>query len=304
MDVLRTTFSGDDRQLDWVHLTAPGPEEVADVLVQDGIVLPPTMPGSGRAEFDRYPEFVYLRFFKLHAETLDHHTTEASAVHFVVTKNQIVSWSMCADVAADFRLTRKKLTMHPDLIRSANHLAYYVVDDLLEQAFPFFDRFNDKVSEVEHLTLHSDNDRKIKEEIFRLKRIIMRVRRILGSERDVAYQLSRYWSGEPHMETVYSFELYDHVIRLSETADTYREMMDTVLDVYLSSVSNRLNEIVKTLTIVTALFMPASVIAAIYGMNFDHMPGADNPWGFHVVILSVLLISALLLWIFKRRKWI
>ncbi|WP_430626294.1 CorA family divalent cation transporter [Sulfobacillus thermotolerans] len=95
-----------------------------------------------------------------------------------------------------------------------------------------------------------------------------------------------------------------HVIRLSETADTYREMMDTVLDVYLSSVSNRLNEIVKTLTIVTALFMPASVIAAIYGMNFDHMPGADNPWGFHVVILSVLLISALLLWIFKRRKWI
>jgi magnesium transporter len=127
---------------------------------------------------------------------------------------------------------------------------------------------------------------------------------MLGSERDVAYQLARYWSGEPNMDSVYAFELYDHVIRLSDAADTYREMMDTVLDIYLSSVSNRLNEIVKTLTIVTALFMPASVIAAVYGMNFEHIPGADNPWAFHLVILMVIVISAALLWIFKRRKWL
>ncbi len=304
MEKQHTTFKVNGQQVSWTHLTNPRDTELEHLLGNWNVALPPLTASATRAEFDRYPHFIYLRFFKLHAGTLDGHQAESSPVSFVITGRDMLTWSSSAEVAQDFSVTQKKLNMHPDLIRSANHLAYYVVDDLLEQAFPFFDHFNDKVSDVEHLTLHRDNDLKIKEEIFRLKRIVMRVRRMLGSERDVAYQLARYWSGEPNMDSVYAFELYDHVIRLSDAADTYREMMDTVLDIYLSSVSNRLNEIVKTLTIVTALFMPASVIAAVYGMNFEHIPGADNPWAFHLVILMVIVISTALLWIFKRRKWL
>ncbi|WP_051351198.1 magnesium transporter CorA family protein [Sulfobacillus thermosulfidooxidans] len=299
-----TTFKDSNPPIRWVHMTSPSHQELDIQLRTLNISLPPIGEGHTRAAFDRYPHFFYLRLFKLNPTGLETDELEIAAVHFVVTPQVMLSWSSDFTAAQDFEETRKKLLLHPQLIQSSNHLAFYVADDLLEMAFPFFDYFNDKVAHIEHETLHDNHDTQIKEEIFRLKRIIMRVRRILGSERDVAYQLARYWSGEPSMDTIYAFELYDHVIRLSDSADTYREMMDTVLDIYLSSVSNRLNEIVKTLTIVTALFMPASVIAALYGMNFDHIPGAGNPWGFHLVIGSVVLISIILLWIFKRRKWI
>jgi magnesium transporter len=304
MEVQHTTFDQNGHQVVWTHLTSPGREDLLNTLKPLQISLPLDASAATHAEFGRYPDFVHIRFFLLHPETLDDDRSVSSAVNFVITDSALLSWSASSDVASDFRVAAKKLNMHPGLVRSSNHLAFYVIDDLLEQTFPFFDRFNEKVADIEHETLHGSDDTKIKEEIFHLKRIVMRVRRLLGSERDVAYQLARYWSGEPTMDTVYAFELYDHVIRLTDNAETYREMMDTVMDVYLSSVSNRLNEIVKTLTIVTALFMPASVIAALYGMNFEHIPGAGSPLGFHLVILAVLLISATLLWIFKRRKWI
>ncbi len=304
MTVQHATFDHANPPIRWIHMDSPSNRELDSRLKAANVSLPLSLDGQTRAAFDRYPDFLYLRFFKLNPPGLDAGELEAAAVHFIVTKHAMLSWSEDSSVADDFAETRRKLLLHPGLVQSTNHLAFYVVDDLLEMAFPFFDHFNDKVSHIEHDTLHDSNDTRIKEEIFRLKRIIMRVRRILGSERDVAYQLARYWSGEPSMDAIYSFELYDHVIRLSDSADTYREMMDTVLDIYLSSVSNRLNEIVKTLTIVTALFMPASVIAALYGMNFNHIPGANNPWGFHLVIGAVVLISIVLLWIFKRRKWI
>ncbi len=304
MDTQHITFDHGGHQISWTYFMSPEPDELRNILEPLHISLPLDSASSSHAEFGRYPNFIHIRLFFLHPESLDNRRIIASSVHFVITASEALSWSASGAVGQIFRAAEKKLNMHPALIHTANHLAFYMIDDLLEQTFPFFDRFNDKVSSVENETLHGNSDMKIKEEIFHLKRIIMGVRRLLGSERDVAYQLARYWSGEPEMDSVYAFELYDHVIRLADAAETYREMMDTVMDVYLSSVSNRMNEIVKTLTIVTALFMPASILGALYGMNFDNIPGADNPWGFHLVIGAVILISLTLLWIFKRRKWI
>lgn len=304
MGIRKATFEHTNPPINWIHLDNPSKRELDSRLGSFNIRLPLRDGKQSRAAFDRYPNFFYLRVFKLNPDDIDRSELETIAIHLVVTDTSIVSWSMDPSVAQDFEETRSKLLSHPGLIQSSNHLAFYVVDDLLEATFPFFDEFNDRVAHIEHQTLHENHGTHIKEEIFRLKRMTMQVRRILSSQRDVAYQLARYWSGEASMDAIYSFELYDHVIRLSDTADTYREMMDTILDIYLSSVSNRLNEIVKTLTIVTALFMPTSVIAALYGMNFRDIPGADNPWGFYMVIGTVVVISTLLLWIFKRRKWI
>ncbi len=304
MGIRRAIFEHIDPPVNWIHIDQPSEQELDSRLGSLNIRLPLQDSGQTRAAFHRYPHFFYLRVFKLDPSGLDHAELEAIAIHLIVTNTSMLSWSMDSKVTEDFEDIQRKLQAHPELVQSSNHLAFYVVDDLLEATFPFFDEFNDRIARIEHQTLHDSHDARIKEEIFRLKRLTMQVKRILGSQRDVAYQLARYWSAIPSMDTVYSFELYDHVIRLSDTADTYREMMDTILDIYLSSVSNRLNEIVKTLTIVTALFMPASVIAALYGMNFRVIPGAENPWGFYLVIGTVVAISAILLWIFRRRKWI
>ena len=304
MGIRQARFEHIDPPVNWIHIDRPSRQELDSQLSSLNIRFSLRDTGQSRAAFHRYPHFIYLRVFKLDPTGLNHSELEAVAIHLIITDTSMLSWSMNPKVAEDFEDTKRKLEAHPQFVQSSNHLAFYVVDGLLEATFPFFDGFNDRVAHIEQQTLHDSQDAKIKEEIFRLKRLIMQVKQILGSQRDVAYQLARYWGAVPSMDTIYSFELYDHVIRLSDTADTYREMMDTILDIYLSSVSNRLNEIVKTLTIVTALFMPASVIAALYGMNFKDIPGADHPWGFYLVIGTVVVISFVLLWIFRRRKWI
>ena len=144
----------------------------------------------------------------------------------------------------------------------------------------------------------------MQERIFRLKREVFNVRRMLASMRDTVSQLVRYWSTSSEGDSFYYMELYDHMIRLFDTADTYRELVNSVLDLYLSTVNNRMNEIVKTLTLVTTVLLPASVMAALYGMNFDHLPLMHHDWGFFIILVVIVAISSLLYWIFRRRQWL
>ena len=116
----------------------------------------------------------------------------------------------------------------------------------------------------------------------------------------------RYWDTalDQSSATEWAFQLYDHVIRLFDSADIYRELVNSALDIYLGSVSNRLNEIVKKLTLVTVLFVPASLVAALYGMNFDYLPGQHHPWGFFLVVGVVIMMSLTLLAVFRQRRWL
>ncbi len=134
---------------------------------------------------------------------------------------------------------------------------------------------------------------------------ILLVRRAVWPLREVISLLERAESPLIDKTTaIYFRDVYEHTIQVMDTVDTYRDILSGMFDIYLSSVSNRLNEVMKVLTIIATIFMPLTFIAGIYGMNFEFMPGLKSEYGFWVMCLFMLLVFCGMFLYFRKRKWI
>ena len=131
------------------------------------------------------------------------------------------------------------------------------------------------------------------------------MRRILLPQREVLGNLAqRDFSAIPAEARIYFQDLYDHILRLSELAESMRELVNGTMTIHLTLASNRLNEIMKVLTIISTIFIPLSFIAGIYGMNFEHMPELRQPWGYPLIWFIFLTVGASMLYFFRRRRWL
>ncbi|MFX1273263.1 MAG: CorA family divalent cation transporter, partial [Promethearchaeota archaeon] len=141
--------------------------------------------------------------------------------------------------------------------------------------------------------------------IYRLKRTVIALRRYIWPLREVVFALNR---DDTELVTdatkVYLRDLYDHVIRVTDLAETYREGITGMLDIYLSTMSNKMNEVMKVLTVISTIFIPLTLMASIYGMNWIWMPELDFFYGYPVFLMVMLLITAILVFYFRRRGWI
>lgn len=284
----------------WIHLIHPDTEEVSAALhdIAVGEAHPRLEERPGHAFLQDYGHFLHLVLYSFNGSAI---SNPAEPFHLVVTEGGVVTWTNGTPPFVD-ELSRK-LRLYPAQVTSVALLLYFIIDDLLGGFFPFLDRVNERIASLEGMVLIDRVAPSVQRQVLELKRVVMHARRILASMRDVIHHLLGHVELR-QAETVYYIELYDHVLRLFDTVDTYRELLSSVLDVYFSTVSNRLNEIVKTLTLVTTLMLPASLVAALYGMNFDHIPGSNHPYGFYLVLSSVIIISGSLWWWFRRRRWL
>jgi magnesium transporter len=138
---------------------------------------------------------------------------------------------------------------------------------------------------------------KMKKDLIYLRRSVWPLREVLsGLERGE----SRLISGTLH---VFFRDIYDHTIHAIDTIETLRDMLSGMLDIYLSSVSNRLNQVMKVLTIISTIFIPLTFIAGVYGMNFKNMPEIGWPYGYPAVVVLMVLVSLAMLYYFKKKKW-
>lgn len=286
----------------WQHVVGP-PDNIRSALQAKGFSLASyAEPNSSvRAEFDDYHRFYSARIFRLR---FDDHGDRVCAQPLYVWANREIVLSWTPEPLAELGDVRKKLTENTEWVQSPERLVYYLFDEVLGSLFPFLDQINDRIAALEQHIFGRDQESHIQSRLFHLKREILQTRRILASMRDTISQLVRYWTANAPKDPFYYMELYDHMIRLFDTIDTYRELMNSVVDMHLSTVSNRLNEIVKTLTLVTTVLLPASLMAALYGMNFDYLPLAHYRWGFLVIMGVIGTISGSLYWIFRRRRWL
>ncbi|HEX7502680.1 MAG TPA: CorA family divalent cation transporter, partial [Acidobacteriota bacterium] len=99
-------------------------------------------------------------------------------------------------------------------------------------------------------------------------------------------------------------DIYDHAVQIIDSIDTYREMLSSMLDIYLSSVSNRMNQVMKVLTVIATIFMPLTFLAGVYGMNFKFMPELGWPWGYPLVLLIMLGVGGIMVYLFKKKNWL
>jgi magnesium transporter len=254
-----------------------------------------------RAEFDDYSRFYTIRVLSL--QWFDHpQAVRMIPIYVWADETHVVSFAK--EPLRAVERARQKLSHNPEWVSSSARLVYYLLDEVLASLFTFLDKLYEQVEFLEDNVLRARRAGEIERRIFSLKREALRVRRTMASMRDAISQLVRYWTAQYPDDPFYYMELYDHMIRQFDTVDTYRELVNSVLDLHLSTVSNRLNEIVKTLTLVTTVLLPASLMAALYGMNFDYLPLVHYRFGFFVVLGLIVAVSSVVYGIFRYRRWI
>jgi magnesium transporter len=186
----------------------------------------------------------------------------------------------------------------------ADYLAYALLDSIVDNYFVIMEKLGEKIEFLEEEVVKQPIPETL-QTIHHLKREMIFFRKAVWPLREVIGSLER---GELPLvkETtrIYLRDVYDHTIQVIDTIETFRDMVSGMLDIYLSSVSNRLNAVMKVLTIIATIFMPLTFIAGIYGMNFKYMPELEWRWGYPAVWFVVVLISVSMLIYFKRKKWL
>jgi len=192
----------------------------------------------------------------------------------------------------------------------ADYLAYSLCDAVLDAYFPVLERLGDVVEELGERVMEEPVPETLRE-IREVKRKLIEVRRAAWPARDAMNELIREESALIRNETkVFLRDCYDHAIQLMDMVETYREMAASLFDEYLSAVSNRMNEIMKVLTIMATIFIPLTFIAGLYGMNFDpqasplNMPELGWRYGYPAVLLIMGIVAAGMLYFFRKRKWL
>jgi magnesium transporter len=186
----------------------------------------------------------------------------------------------------------------------ASFLAYSLMDAVVDSCFPILEYYSDRAEELEDRTLQQAEPDLISE-IHQLRRDLLQLHRLLWPLREVVSMMRR----DPHeclSETtrVYLRDLYDHVIQLVDVLETYREMTSDLTDTYMSSISIRMNEIMKVLTIIGTIFIPLTFLAGVYGMNFRYFPEINAVWGYPAFWIICIVAAGAMLLQFRRRRWI
>jgi len=197
------------------------------------------------------------------------------------------------------------LSKNPQTLgKGPDYLFHIIIDDIVDSYNPILDSLDDAIDSVEDEVFKAPSQQTMLD-ILQLKKNIMTIRRVAVYQREMLNRLSR---GEFMLitedEMIYYRNVYDHLVRMSDLADSYRDMVAGLLDAYLSVTSNKLNQVMKVLTIISTIFLPLSFITGFFGMNFRVIPLADLEWGIGIAALFMGLVAIGMLWIFKLNKWI
>ncbi|NVO65892.1 magnesium/cobalt transporter CorA [Methanofollis tationis] len=188
--------------------------------------------------------------------------------------------------------------------RGADYLAYALIDTIVDEYFHVIERFGERIEAVDDLII-ADPDPKTIRSIRELRRELIFLRKSVWPMREVISGLERSDSTLiTHQTRLYLRDVYDHTIQVIDTLETYRDMAAGMLDIYLSSASNRMNEVMKVLTIIATIFIPLSFIAGVFGMNFQHMPELEWGYGYPASLALMAGVALVLLIYFRRKRWI
>jgi magnesium transporter len=185
-----------------------------------------------------------------------------------------------------------------------DYLMYAMMDLIVDHYFIILEKIGELIEDLEAKVIENPN-RSEAQQIQGLKRELILLRKSIWPLREVVSSLMREEHPLLH-ESMIPFlqDLYDHTIQVVETVETFRDMMSGILDIYLSSISNRMNEVMKVLTIIATIFIPLTFIAGVYGMNFRYMPELGWRWGYPASLLLMVIVSLGMLFYFRRKRWL
>lgn len=256
-----------------------------------------------RVKVDEYPGFLFaiVRGVRFVPETDDPYDTETYNIAFFLGANFLVT--VHGGQSSALSVVHDRVVRNPELLRSgAERVMHSIMDAAIDAYFPILDDIDEFVHGLEE-RVFQDFDQTALHEIFQVKRLTLSLRRHLSPQREVFNVLANRPSPllAPDVQ-VYFRDIYDHNLRINESLDTFRELLSSTLDSYLSQVSNRLGTVTKGLSVVATISIPFVVVSGMWGMNFQHIPWASSPHAFWYMLALQLGIAAVLLGLLRWRK--
>jgi magnesium transporter len=287
----------------WLDLHQPNEEDfqiLRDVFKFHPLAIEDSEQFHQRAKLDDYDDFLFLVIYG--AAPDDDRLVE---VHCFYSERFLIT--VHRDDCPAFAEIRRRFQQRDTKVEQPSLLLYRVVDGLVDSFFPVLAALDDRIDELEDAIFLEADDRQL-QDMFQMKRLLVGMRKAVTPQRDAFAQLTVEIAELPGLgeeDERYFHDIYDHLIRISDLIDSYRDLLAGAMDVYLSTVSNRLNSVMKQLTIIATVFLPLTWLTGFFGQNFGFMVGHIGRWEAFIAlgIGSELLVLAGLLLFFKRRGW-
>ncbi len=256
-----------------------------------------------RPKLDEFEDYLYIVFKMLYYDK--NHNLQFEHVSLVAGDSYVMTFQEAdGDVFDDLR---ERISHGKGRIRSmgSDYLMYAILDAAVDHYLNVIETFGDHVEELEDDVFQGEPNNQIASSIQRYKREILKIRRAIVPLREVISRLDKTESTLIDIKT-HNFirDLYDHIIQVNENVELYREMIWSLMDMYMTIISNKMNEVMKVLTIIATIFIPLTFIAGIYGMNFDHIPELHYENGYFILLGVMAGIFLLMLMYFRRKKWL
>jgi magnesium transporter len=267
------------------------------------LVLEGIMNTGQRPKMEDFENYIFVILKMLYYDEKDDEI-KAEQVSLILGPNFVISFQECeGDV---FNPVRERIRTAKGRIRKmgADYLVYTLMDAVVDNYFAILEQVGEKVETMEEELVANPTPQRLRA-IHILKREMIFLRKSVWPLREVLSGLQRTESELIEETTgVYLRDVYDHTIQIIDTIETYRDMLSGMHDTYLSSISNRMNEVMKVLTIFASIFIPLTFIAGLYGMNFQFMPELRLRWGYPIVLFAMCAVGISMLIYFKRRRWL
>ncbi|MFH1454222.1 MAG: magnesium/cobalt transporter CorA [Armatimonadota bacterium] len=289
----------------WLDIESTSSKESEDILGNifkfHPLAIEDCISSTHHPKLDNYGEYLFLIVHGVTplAKSADFNTNE---VDIFISKNFLITFH---NKSLDFiNNTMSRIEKNPAILEEGpSRILYYLMDCMVETYTPVVEALDKAIDGIENEIFENPTDSTLNK-TFRLKRKLMRLKRTASYQREVFLELSRTTS--PVIEKdmlIYFRDVYDYLLRFSDIADSYRDIVTSAIDTYLSVVSNKMNSIMKVLTIIATIMMPLTLIAGIYGMNFDYMPELKIKYAYFIVLGIMGITTIFMLYVFKKKKW-
>lgn len=292
----------------WIDIQGLGDEsvlrEIAEIFDIHLLALEDLVhvPGRPKAELYDGHLLVIARMLK-HCEA-DFSEIDMEQIGFVLGTNFLLTFQEEEGDVFDPVRVRLRVEGSRMRARGADYLAYALLDVIIDAYYPWIERIGDTLEDLEDEVLRR-TDPQILRTLNSARRALLVLRRSLAPQREAVGQLTREIN--PHLgdeARVFLRDVYDHCIHLAEAIDNSRELVAGLLNLYLTMLSNRTNDVMKVLTIVASIFVPLTFLAGIYGMNFEHMPELHTAWAYPMLLAVMVAVAIGMLIFFRRKGWL
>lgn len=305
-----SVYIKDKKKVTWINVDGLENAQLLEGLCRcfdlHPLVIEDILHTRQRPKIEDYDEYLYIvvRMLSLDGKNNNIKTEQVS---LLLGRNYVLSFQ---EKKGDlFDKVREYIKKDKGKIRrmGPDFLLYALLDIVVDHHFTILEKLGEKIESMEESVVKDPSPRML-QKIRKLKRDMLILRKSVWPLRELLLNLERESTNQKPLvkkETaLYLRDVYDHTIQVIDTTETFRDMVSGMVDIYLSSVSNKMNEIMKVLTIIGTIFIPITFVTGLYGMNFASMPELEHPVGYPAVLALMLLMSLVMLFYFKKKKWI